>query len=264
MDLLDVRVKVRLRVERRRAVQALVQDLAGVGGAVFLEGRRIFEALFAKFTAVLFLAVHLPLVGFEGELVGRLLAALVANVLLVCLRVFGDHVLLEGGFVVENFVALGALYAGVLDDAHVSFCVFVEAGLGFELATARVADHSAFVGVHVDHVSAEGALSGENFVAQRARIQLVTTHVRCQLAFLDETFRAFVTLEGAVDCCVRLHPVKFFVLLCREAFRTEIATVKVRIEMNLDVLQQMAPLEQFLVAAPMKALLIVYLSKVPP
>lgn len=88
--------------------------------------------------------------------------------------------------------------------------------------------------------------------------------MRGQLSLLDETFRTLVTLERTIHRRVCLHPVKLFVLLRRKTLRTEIASVQVWIKVDLDVLQQVASFEQFLVATSMKTLLTVHLPKVPP
>lgn len=172
-----VRVHVSFRIESRRAEVALIEDLSGVGGSMFLQGGWVLEAFVTEFAAKFRLAVNFPLVRFEGEFVGRLLSALVADKLLVRLNVFGDHVFFECGFVVEDFVTDGALDAGVFHDSHVLPDVSVEAGFCFELATARVANHPAFVAMHVDDVSTEGTFSGQDLVALSALVELVAAHV---------------------------------------------------------------------------------------
>lgn len=93
----------------------------------------------------------------------------------------------------------------------------------------------------------------------------MSAQVRRKLSLLNEAFRAFVTFVGSLDLfSVALHIVQLQVLFRTEVLRTQITSVKMRIQVDLNVLQQMTPLEQLLVATSMIAFLIMLIPEMPP
>lgn len=80
MHLLPVRMHVRVRVERLRAVRTSVQDFPAVRGYVLFEGQRPFEHLSAEIARKAGIRVGKPHVTPVGQDVGRILAARLAPI----------------------------------------------------------------------------------------------------------------------------------------------------------------------------------------